>query len=95
MGDIAVGGNFVCCLIIVVIFMALGGTYHLGADFKVIIWRESYKGIALFFYGGFDLSIQHVNVLILQLRRDEMHEMIKKWAWKFHAIIPALYPLWC
>ena len=32
------GGNFVCCLIIVVIFMGPEGALRLGGDFKVITW---------------------------------------------------------
>ena len=35
----ALGGKFVCCLIIVVIFIGLGKVYGLGGDMK-------------FFYGG-------------------------------------------
>ena len=33
-------GEFVCCLMIVVIFMGLGGSHRLGRDFKVIIWER-------------------------------------------------------
>ena len=52
MGEIAPGGNFICCLIIVGIFMGLEGTYSLGEGFKVIICGASYKEIGLFFVGG-------------------------------------------
>ena len=45
MEELAEGGNFVCCLIIVVIFMELGGTYRLGEDFKLIIWGPNHKGL--------------------------------------------------
>ena len=34
LGEIAPGGNFICCLLIVGIFMGLRGTYSLGEDFK-------------------------------------------------------------
>ena len=52
LGNLAVGGNFVCCLIIVVIFIGLGNVlgkvYRLemggGGDFEVIILGESHKG---------------------------------------------------
>ena len=39
MGDLAVGGNSVCCLIIFVIFIGLGRAYRLGEDFEVIMWE--------------------------------------------------------
>ena len=52
LGNLAVGGNFVCCLIIVVIFIGLGNVlgkvYRLEmggrGDFEVIILGESHKG---------------------------------------------------
>ena len=53
LGNLAVGGNFVCFLIIVVIFIGLGNVlgrvYRLemgggGGDFEVIILGESHKG---------------------------------------------------
>ena len=41
MGDLAVGGNFVFCLIIVVIFMGLGRANRLGGGhFEVVKWGE-------------------------------------------------------
>ena len=44
-------GNFVCCFIIVVIFLGLGGAYRFGwgEDFIVIIWEASYKGMEQFY----------------------------------------------
>ena len=42
--------------------MGLGRAYRLGADFKVIIWGASQKGI-----GGVDPSRHQVNILICQL----------------------------
>ena len=53
-GELPEGGNLVCCLIIVVIFMRFGGTYRVGGDFKVIIWGASHKGLWSFFIGGVD-----------------------------------------
>ena len=49
--ELAEGGNFVCCPIIVVIFIGLGGTYKLGGDFKVVIWGPSHKELGAFFIG--------------------------------------------
>ena len=60
-------GNFVYFLIIVVIFMGLGGTYRFGEDFKVIIWGASHKGLGPFFIGGVDPSRHHVKIFIWQL----------------------------
>ena len=47
--------------------MGLGRAYRLGADFKVIIWGASQKGIEPFFIGGVDPSRHQVNILICQL----------------------------
>ena len=44
MWELAERENFVCRLIIVVIFMGLVGTYRLGKEFKVIIWEQVTKG---------------------------------------------------
>ena len=54
LGQLGVGGNFVWCLIIVVIFMRLEGAFRLGGDFRVIIWGTSHKemGPFLFLRGG-------------------------------------------
>ena len=35
---IAEGRNFLCCLIIVAIFIGLGGAHIFGEDFKVVMW---------------------------------------------------------
>ena len=51
MGEIAEGGNFVRCLIVVVLFMGLGGANRLGGDFNVIIWEANYKRMGPFFGG--------------------------------------------
>ena len=41
MGDLAVGENFVCYLVIVAIFIRPGRTYRLeGRDFEVIIYER-------------------------------------------------------
>ena len=60
LGELAVGGNFVWCLIIVVIFMGLGIAYRLRGDFKVIIWGASHKGMGPFLWGRVDLLRHHV-----------------------------------
>ena len=65
--ELAEGGNFVYCLIIVVIFMGLGGAYRLGEDFKVIIWGASQKGLGPIFIGGVDPLRHHVKIFIWQL----------------------------
>ena len=62
LGNLAVGGNFVCCLIIVVIFIGLGNVlgkvYRLEmggrggggvGDFEFIILGESHKGLDHFY----------------------------------------------
>ena len=52
MGDLAVGGNFVFCLIIVVIFIGLGRAYRFwGRDFEVIKWGASHKGMGPLLWG--------------------------------------------
>ena len=56
LGEIAAGGNFTCCLIILGIFMGFRGAYSLGQDFKVIICGASYKGMGLFYAGGVTLK---------------------------------------
>ena len=78
LGNLAVGGNFVCCLIIVVIFIGLGNVlgkvYRLemgGAGGGVEILKLSYWGKATkdgtIFMGKVDPSRHHVNILIWQL----------------------------
>ena len=67
MGELVEWGKFVYCLIIVVIFMRLGGTYGLGEDFKVIIWGASHKWLGPFFIGGVDPWRHHVKIFIWQL----------------------------
>ena len=51
LGNLVVGGNFVCWLIIVVIFKGLGRSYRLEGDFEVIIWWASHKGMEPFLWG--------------------------------------------
>ena len=76
LGNLAVGGNFVCCLIIVVIFIGLGNV--LGKVYRlemggggVEILKLSYWGKATkdgtIFMGKVDPSRHHVNILIWQL----------------------------
>ena len=51
-GDLAVGGNFVFCLIIVVIFIGLGRAHKLGGGvLKLSNGRQATKGW-YHFYGG-------------------------------------------
>ena len=52
MGDLAVGGNSVCRLIIFVIFIGLGRAYRLGGDFEIIIWGGAKKGWGYFYWGS-------------------------------------------
>ena len=54
---IAEGRNFLCCLIIVAIFIGLGGAHIFGEDFKVVMWwRLGGEGkpqrFGTSFYGG-------------------------------------------
>ena len=44
LNDLAVGGHFACSLIIVAMFIRLGG----GGDFEVILWGASHKGMGPF-----------------------------------------------
>ena len=69
-GELAVGGNFVCCLIIDVIVMGLGRAYRLRGDFKVIIWGASHKVMVPFLWGSVDLLRHHVKILIWQLEEN-------------------------
>ena len=64
LGELGAAGNFVWCLIIVVIFMGLEGAFRLGGDFRVIIWGTSCKemGPFLFLGGGVDPPRDHVNI---------------------------------
>ena len=85
--------------------MGLGGTYRLGGDFKVIIWREvrgkaSHKRLGPFFIG-------RVDELTLDAPSKDFNLAIGggagwiKWlktgagkGFIFHAIFPALYLFW-
>ena len=67
MGDLAVGGNSVCRLIIFVIFIALGRAYRLGGDFEIIIWGGEPRRDGTIFMGEVDPSRRHVKILIWQL----------------------------
>ena len=52
MGDVAVGGNLIFCLIIVVTFIGLGIAYRFGEwDFDVIKWSVSHKGMGPLLWG--------------------------------------------
>ena len=46
LNDLAVGGHFACSLIIVAMFIRLGGGG--GGDFEVILWGASHKGMGPF-----------------------------------------------
>ena len=69
MGDLAVGENFVCCLIIAAIFIAPGRTYRLeGRDFEVIIYEGGkLKRDGTIFIEKIDPSRHHVKMLIWHL----------------------------
>ena len=43
LGGLAEEGNFVSCIINVVLFIGLGRAYRLGDDVEVIKWGESHK----------------------------------------------------
>ena len=63
----ALGGKFVCCLIIVVIFIGLGKVYGLGGDMKFFYGGrggggQATKGLGNFFMRGVDPSRHHVNI---------------------------------
>ena len=52
LGDLAVDGNFVCCLIIGVTLIGLGRAYRLGErSFEAIICGASHKVIGPFLWG--------------------------------------------
>ena len=48
MRDITVGGNFVCCPIIVVIFIGLGTAYRLAGGFEVILGGKPQRDGTIF-----------------------------------------------
>ena len=57
MGELAVEGNFVCYLIIVVIFMGLGGAYRFGEILKSPYGEEAnQKVMGPFFMRAVDHS---------------------------------------
>ena len=52
LGDLALGGNSVCCLIIIVIFIELGRAHRLeGGYFEVIIWMGCHIRMGPFLWG--------------------------------------------
>ena len=51
LGKLVVGGNFVCCLVMVIAFMKLGGTYWLGNILLSSYGGQATKGWDIF-YGG-------------------------------------------
>ena len=72
MGDLVVRGNFVFCLILVVIFIGLGRAYKGGrrrGDFGVIKWGASHKGMGPLLWGKLEVDPprHHVKILIWQL----------------------------
>ena len=50
--DLPVGGSFLCCLIIVAIFIGIGRADRLGGDFEVIIGGASHEGMGPFLWGN-------------------------------------------
>ena len=67
MGDLAVGGNSVCCLIIFVIYIGLGRAYRLRGDFEVLKWRGEPKRDRNIFMREVDPSRHLVKIIIWQL----------------------------
>ena len=71
LGDVTVGGNFVFCLIVVVIFIGLGRAYRLGEGEGVGFWTYQLGGKPhwdeTIFMGQVDPLRHHVKILILQL----------------------------
>ena len=72
-GELGVGGNFVWCLIIVVIFIGLGGAYKFSEILKS--WfgggggggggrGANHEGTETFFMGGLDPTRHHIKILI-------------------------------
>ena len=77
--------------------MGLGKTYRLGGDFKVIIWGGIHKELGTFFMGGVTLKTANKDFHLAVGGRLGWMKWSKNRAEKgfiFHAIIPALYPLW-
>ena len=77
--------------------MGLGKTYRLGGDFKVIIWGESTKNWEHFSWGELTLKTANKDFHLAVGGRLGWMKWSKNRAEKgfiFHAIIPALYPLW-
>ena len=72
-------GNFVCCFIIVFIFMRLGGTHRLGANFKVIIWKQARKGWDHFLWRKLIPWETKYRFSFGNWRRGRLDEMVKKW----------------
>ena len=65
--DLPVGGSFLCCLIIVAIFIGIGRADRLGGDFEVIIGGGKPRRDGTIFMGKFNPSRQHAKILIWQL----------------------------
>ena len=68
-GDLAVRGDFVFCLIIVVIFIGLGRAYRFwgGRGVEVIKWGKAQRDGTIFM-GQVDHFRRHVKNLIWQLQ---------------------------
>ena len=73
LGGVGIRGNYVWCLVIVVIFMGLGGAKRWGGGrgFKIIIWRLSSDGGE--FYGW------KLNTLNTKLKRRVALKLYKSW----------------
>ena len=68
MGNPALGGKFVFCIIIVVIFIGRERAYRLGGNFEVIKWGGGKpQRDGTIHMAKIDLSILHVRILIWQL----------------------------
>ena len=95
---VEVGGNFTCCLG-VLIFMGLGKAYRLGGDFKVIvIWKggggRGEGGLDLFYGGSWPLESPCKDFSLATGGGLGWMKWLNHRAGKgfiFHAIIPALF----
>ena len=94
--DLAVGGKFVFCLVIVVIFIGLGRAYRLGGFSNYQMGGKPQRDGTIFMWKVYP-SRQHIKILICNSRRARLDKMVKKLGrgmFMFHAIISALYLFW-
>ena len=95
--ELAVGGNLVCFLIIVVIFMGPGRAFRLGSDFKVIIRGASHKGMEPISCGSWSLKTPCKGIDLAIGEGLGWLKWLKKGAGKgfiFRAITPVPYSFW-